>query len=94
MLTEEQYHTKRKTWIAHIQLLTGDLHLKGKMSNVYNKKFTIFHSHPDKGKMTHLLQIYGKNKRKMYWQLLSNQQLKSPKKKIVYNTMNNLKKYL
>lgn len=38
MLTEEQYHTKRKTWIAHIQLLTGDLHLKGKMSNVYNKK--------------------------------------------------------
>lgn len=65
MLTEEQYHTKRKTWIAHIQLLTGDLHLKGKMSNVYNKKFTIFHSHPDKGKMTHLLQIHGKNKRKM-----------------------------
>lgn len=41
----------------------GDLHLKGKMSNVYNKKFTIFHSHPDKGKMTHLLQIYGKNKK-------------------------------
>lgn len=82
MLTEEQYHTKRKTWIAHIQLLTGDLHLKGKMGNVYNKKITIFHSHPDKGKMTHLLQIYGKNKRKMYWQLLSNQQLKSPKKKL------------
>lgn len=81
MLTEEQYHTKRKTWIAHIQLLTGDLHLKGKMSNVYNKKFTIFHSHPDKGKMTHLLQIYGKNK-KRYWQLLSNEQLKSPKKKL------------
>lgn len=82
MLTEEQYHTKRKTWIAHIQLLTGDLHLKGKMSNVYNKKFTIFHSHPDKGKMTHLLQIYGKNK-KRYWQLLSNEQLKSPKKNCI-----------
>lgn len=82
MLTEEQYHTKRKTWIAHIQLLTGDLHLKGKMSNVYNKKFTIFHSHPDKGKMTHLMQIYGKNK-KRYWQLLSNEQLKSPKKNCI-----------
>lgn len=82
MLTEEQYHTKRKTWIAHIQLLTGDLHLKGKMGNVYNKKFTIFHSHPDKGKMTHLLQIYGKNK-KRYWQLLSNEQLKSPKKNCI-----------
>lgn len=82
MLTEEQYHTKRKTWIAHIQLLTGDLHLKGKMSNVYNKKFTIFHSHPDRGKMTHLLQIYGKNK-KRYWQLLSNEQLKSPKKNCI-----------
>lgn len=82
MLTEEQYHTKRKTWIAHIQLLTGDLHLKGKMSNIYNKKFTIFHSHPDKGKMTHLLQIYGKNK-KRYWQLLSNEQLKSPKKNCI-----------
>lgn len=82
MLTEKQYHTKRKTWIAHIQLLTGDLHLKGKMSNVYNKKFTIFHSHPDKGKMTHLLQIYGKNK-KRYWQLLSNEQLKSPKKNCI-----------
>lgn len=82
MLTEEQYLTKRKTWIAHIQLLTGDLHLKGKMGNVYNKKFTIFHSHPDKGKMTHLLQIYGKNK-KRYWQLLSNEQLKSPKKNCI-----------
>lgn len=32
VLIEEQYHTLRKTWIAHIQLLTGDLHLKGKTS--------------------------------------------------------------
>lgn len=33
------------------------------MSNVYNKKFIIFYSYFDKGKMIYLLQIYGKNKK-------------------------------